>query len=73
LQSRSDAEVEACQEGFKKSIKMTADRPTSYQKGGTASKINDDHNMENDSLLKAGIYTKTLTAMPKMPSLGRSG
>jgi hypothetical protein len=56
LQSRSDAKVEACREGFKKSIKTTANRPTSYQKGGTTSKINDDHSTENDNLLEAGIY-----------------
>ena len=57
LQSRSKPEVEACREGFKRSIMTTANRPTSYQKGGNASKINDDCSMENDSLIEVeGIY-----------------
>jgi hypothetical protein len=50
------------------------DQPTYLiQKGGTASKINDDHSTENDKLLDTGAFTTILMAMPKMPSLGRSG
>jgi hypothetical protein len=59
LQSRSDASVEATRDAFRQSIKTTANRPTSYKKGGTASKLHDNHSTDSDNLVEeVGSYFK---------------